>query len=152
MAKPKTAAQLRRIFGLGTTVKMSKSDLEDLAFDVSRGRTERLSKLTFEEANGLIVRLGGDAFPVSRSRRTRQYHRQLAGVQKLVSGPQRTYLDSLRKGRGISDEGFEKMCVRTIGMPKPRTTKEANIMIEALKSMNKRDRKPKAEPGREEAA
>ncbi|HUF02823.1 MAG TPA: hypothetical protein VMM38_01465 [Aridibacter sp.] len=142
--RKKTNAQIKRMFGLGRPLGCGKEELEELACDVTNGRTERLSKLTFDEANAMIERLGGDAFPVSRSLRTVQYHRQKAGVTQIVTPRQMKYLEDLAAKRNITDEGLERLCRKILGRGLPRTTKDANKVIEALKSMIARDAKPAA--------
>ncbi len=153
--RKKTHAQLKRIFGLGHKMRCSKEDLEELAYDVTKGRTSRLSKLTFDEANGVIERLGGEGLPVSPSRRTVQYRRQKAGVTQIMTPRQQRYLKDLADKRRISEEGLERLCRRILGKRAPRTTKDANKVIEALKSMIKRDAMPSAatgQDGKKEAA
>jgi hypothetical protein len=141
--QPKTVPQLRAIFGLAKKLNCGEEDLRELAADVSRGRVDRLSLISFDEANAMIVRLGGEAFSESRTpRRTINYHRQQAGVQQIAQPQHIEKMRKLAAGRGISDEGLQRMCRRMLkGNSWPRTTDETNKIIEALKAMNARDRR-----------
>jgi hypothetical protein len=141
MAKfqPKTNKQLRAIFGLAKNVNCGKEDLEELASDVSNGRVDRLSMLSFGEANAMIHRLGGNAFAGSTPRRTVNYHRQQAGVQQIAQASHLQLMRDLAAKRGISDEGLERLCRRMLKHPAPRTTDETNKIVEALKAMIARD-------------
>lgn len=146
--QPKAHFQIKRIFGLAKPLNCGEEDLRALAADVSGGRVERLSLLSFDEANAMIVRLGGEAFAKgSRTpRRTVNYHRQQAGVQQIAQADHLSKMDALAAGRGISPEGLERMCRKMLkGNSRPRTTSETNKIIEALKAMNKRDRQRRKE-------
>ncbi len=140
----KTHAQLQRIFGLAKPLGCTKEDLENLAFELTNGRVERLSTLTFREANAMIERLGGS--PLSQTPgRTLRHRRQKAGVPQIASHAQLEFLRKLAEARGITDDGFERLCRRMLrGQPRPRTTAEANKIIEAIKAMNRRDDKAHA--------
>jgi hypothetical protein len=144
---PKTTAQLRAIFGLGRKRRCTDEDLRELAYDVTSGRIERLSQLSFDEANSMITRLGGDAFTTSRvPRRTVNYHRQQAGVKQIAQSAHLHKMQELADGRGITEEGLKNLCRRMLGHYRPLTTSETNKIIEALKAMNARDAK-KAQEG-----
>lgn len=137
--KPKTHAQLQRIFGLGHKWGFGKEDLEELCWEISDGKIERLSFLTFDLANAMIERLGGEPFSAV-SRRTVNYRRQQAGISQIATKQQLRFLDELAEKRGISETGLERLCRRMLaGRPRPRTTIEANKIIEAIKAMNRRD-------------
>ncbi len=139
MTTPKTNSQLQRIFGLAKPLGCSKEDLEDLAFEISEGRVDRLSQLSFAEANAMIERLGGSLQSMTPAR-TLRYRRTKAGIPQIASHTQIALLKRLVDGRGISEEGLERLCRRMLkGQPKPRTTADANKIIEAIKSMNRRD-------------
>lgn len=135
----KTHAQLQRIFGLAKPLGCTKEDLEDLAFEITNGRVERLSLLSFDEANAMIERLGGS--PLSQTPgRTLRHRRQKAGVPQIASHAQIAMLRKIAEKRGITEEGLERLCRRMLrGQPRPRTTAEANKIIEAIKAMNRRD-------------
>ncbi|MBS1793378.1 MAG: hypothetical protein JSS81_05965 [Acidobacteria bacterium] len=137
----KTTAQNRAIFGLGAKLGCGKEELRELAYDVTGGRTDALSKLTFDEANGMIQRLGGRPFTKTfNSRRTENYHRQKAGVETIVTTEHLEKLSKLWFAKPHrTAEGLEALCQRINKTPKPRTAKECSRVIEAIKSMNKRD-------------
>ena len=138
--QPRSIKQNNAIFGLASKHGVDHESLRDLAAEVSDGRVDRLSMLSFEEANRMIHRLGGDPFAGNGSpRRTVNYQRQQAGVQQIAQPAQLSLMRDLAAGRGWSDESLEKFCLRVIKYPRPRTTAETNKIIEALKAMNKRD-------------
>jgi hypothetical protein len=143
--RPKENFQIRRIFGLAKPLNCGEDDLRELAADVSHGRVERLSMLNYDEANAMIVRLGGEPFDSSRTpRRTVNYHRQQAGVKQIAQPVHLEKMVRLADGRGISKDGLERLCRRMLkGNSWPRTTDETNKIIEALKAMNARDPKAK---------
>lgn len=135
-AIPKTTEQLRAIFGLGKKLNCAKEDLEEMA-------GKRLSALTFDEANAMIVRLGGDAFPTPAGpapRRTQNYHKQKQGIKTLVTAAQLTHLEDLWfKLPGRTAAGLAAISRRVNrGADRPRTTEECNRVIEAVKSMTAR--------------
>lgn len=149
MHTPKSNAQLGRIFGLAKPLNCTKEDLEDLAFEITNGRVERLSLLSFDEANAMIERLGGS--PLSQTPgRTLRHRRQKAGIVQIASHAQIAMLRKIAEKRGITEEGLERLCRRMLrGQPRPRTTAEANKIIEAIKAMNRRDEShPAAAAGR----
>ena len=112
-----------------------------LVSEVSGGRTESSAQLTREEANKLIKRLGGE--PISLSRRTQQLKRQEAGVKQIISHKQREYMFSIwNRFPHRHPSGLDKLCERTIKRQRPRTTEEANKVIEAIKAMNLRTLPP----------
>lgn len=139
--QPKTKEQMARIFGLARKqgVEFEDDDIRrGFAITVSSGRVERLSELSFDEANELIKNLGGDQFTAG-SKRTRNYHRQQAGVQQIATSSQIDLMKELAAGRNMSPQGLQTMGTRMLKHWPPRTTAETNKMIEALKSMNARD-------------
>lgn len=158
----KTNEQIRRMFGLASRPakeagREPKEFLEDLAIDVSGGPVERLSCLTFGQANEIIRRLGGEPLnpPGSNGgpRRTVSYRRRAAGIVQIATAAQLRLLNDLAAGRGITDAGLKNLCSKMIKKPAPRTTLEANKIIEAIKAMNARDnRKISAKPLTEEEA
>lgn len=139
MPKVKTHAQLARIFGLAKRLDLEKADLENLAWELTDGRTERLSSISFDEANKMIVRLGGDPLTSSVADRTLRHRRQKAGVVQIASAKQLQFMHDLAAGRGITDDGLQRLCYRMIDRPRVRTTNEASKVIEAIKAMNRRD-------------
>jgi hypothetical protein len=136
--KPKTHGQLQRIFGLAKPLNCGKQDLEELAYEISEGRVERLSLLSFDEANAMIGRLGGEPFG-ELARRTVNHRRQKAGIPQIATRRHLKLLYDLADRRGISEDGLGRLCRRMIQKTKPRTSAEANKIIEAIKAMNKRD-------------
>ncbi len=139
MPYPKTTRQLQAIFGLAKKRGLTKEAIEQIVFDITDARTDRISELHFPEANIIIVRLGGEAFaPLTRPRRTENYHRQKAGVSQVAQPGHLKFMHGLAAGRGMSADGLERLGTRMIKHWPPRTTAETNKMIEALKAMNKR--------------
>jgi hypothetical protein len=138
--QPKTNSQIGRIFGLAKQrgIDFDKETQADFAADVSNNRVDRLSLLSFDEANTLIKNLGGD--PLGRKpRRTENYHKQAAGVVTMATPQHLAKMDELAAKRGISTEGLERMCTRMKFGKRPRTAQACNAVIEALKSMIQRD-------------
>lgn len=160
MAKPqpKQNFQIRRMFGLAKPLAQQAGMevhefLSAMASHVTRDRTASLAELTWDEANGVITRLGGTAFSRQISRRTVNYRRQQAGVKAVETVAHLDFMDELRELNGMSPEGLEKMGTRMLGHWPPRTTEDGNKVIEALKSMLARKRRaaeneppPPAEP------
>lgn len=142
--KLKTTEQLRAVFGLGRKLGLEKSDLEELAADITGGRTDRLSLLSWEEANAMIRRLGGEPFSPSSGnptpRRTANYRKQRDGIVTMATPKALALMDDLAARRGMSPEGLERMCYRMLKSKRPRTAQGCNAVIEALKSMNARDK------------
>jgi hypothetical protein len=142
--EPITAEQRKRIFGLARALGMKSDAVAALTrsitgLGVDDGRTG-VSKLNWRQANECIVRLGGT--PHARqeiSRRTEQRRRQKTGVPALASAAQLTLIASLAQRRGITPDGLRRLCQRQLkGKERPTTSREANALIEALKSMNAR--------------
>lgn len=144
MAKQmKTLSQNKAIFALGGRLKCSHDDLRELAFDITSGRTASIKQLTFDEANGMIRRLGGRAFDRPNqfnSKRTEQYHKQKARVKTIVTPAQKGKIERLLQQRNIGADGYKLFCRRMLKHDEPRTTIEAKNIIEALKAMIARDR------------
>jgi galactokinase len=140
----KTKAQNSAIFGLGARLKCSHEDLRELAFDVTNGRTDQISELTFDEANGMISRLGGRPFvknPQFDSKRAEQHRKQEAGVETIATGTHKDFMRSLARKRGMDAAGLGDLSAKVNkGLREPRTSKEVNRVVEAIKAMNRRDR------------
>lgn len=136
--------QLRAIFGLARKRGLDKPDLEALAAETAG--VSRLSRLSFKDANRLIVRLGGEPFPLvspvadTTPRRTVNYRRQKAGVVALASPRHLEYLETLARNRGITPQGLDRLCMRMLRSRRPRTARGCNAVIEAIKSMMARDK------------
>lgn len=149
-AQPKTTEQLRAIFGLGKKLGFDKERLEELASVQTAGQVERLSLLSFDQANAMIVHLGGDAFPQSAlsdplsavPRRTVNHHKQKAGIVTMASPKALALMDRLAAERNMTPEGLERMCLRMLKKKRPTTAKGCSAVIEAIKKMNARDKKP----------
>lgn len=141
--QPKTTVQIKAIFGLAKSrgVEMDDETKSDLALAASTGRTDRLSFLSFDEANVLIKNLGGDPVPASGviPRRTLNHKKQEAGVVTMASWSHLNKMDELAFKRGMSPEQLQRLCMRTIKSKRPRTAQACNAVIEALKSMIQRD-------------
>ncbi len=139
--QPKSTDQLRAIFGLGKNLGMDKPDLEAVAAEVTAGRIERLSLLTFDEANAVIVRLGGESFPSPGhvAVRTANYRRQKAGVKQVETSRHLKLISDLAAKRNMSRAGLASLCMRIIKRASPATTAQGNMVVEALKAMNRRD-------------
>lgn len=141
----KSPLQIRALFGLAKAAAEKsgcdpKEYLEELASEITDGRVERLSLLSFDEANAMIRRLGGQTFTSVEPRRTVNHRRQEAGVPQIAQSAHLKLMADLARGRGIGDEGLERLCRRMLrGAARPRTTAETNKIIEALKAMNARD-------------
>jgi hypothetical protein len=137
-----TAAQRKSIFGL---MKARGVRTEEVALHVQaiagqtveEGKTG-ISLLTFRDANELIVKLGGVPH-ASKSRRTVQRLKKMAGIETVPSERQLKFIADLASQRGWSAEGLRGFIRRQTGHDTPQTTKQANAVAEALKSMNRRD-------------
>lgn len=159
--QPKTKDQIGRIFGLARKagLEMDEDAKAGIAVTVSAGRVDRLSQLSFDEANVAIKHLGGDVFdsPSSKGgvagasadgvvrgtpRRTVNHHRQQAGVKQIAQGPHIALMRRLAEGRNITEDGLKSLCRRMLqGREWPRTTDDTNKIVEALKAMNARDKR-----------
>lgn len=145
--QPKTTEQLRAIFGLGKNVGFDKEGLEALAFTMTEGQIERLSALSFDQANAMIRHLGGDPFPangVQVPRRTLNHQKQKAGVVTMASPGHLKKMDDLAAKRGMGAEQLQRLCMRTIKSKRPTTAIGCSKVIEALKAMASRDNERRA--------
>lgn len=142
---PKKHFQIQRLFGLAKP-KAELADIDtheylaDLAHGVTLGRTSSLKEITFEEANDMIEALGGVKFSLFKSRRTENYHRQQAGIKTIVTAAHLEKMTELWFAYPHRTEaGLIAICQRTIKVDHPRTAEECNKIVEAIKSMNKRE-------------
>jgi predicted subunit of tRNA(5-methylaminomethyl-2-thiouridylate) methyltransferase len=133
--KPKTNGQVRAIYAEAAKHGIDADLLHDVVADVTR-RTRSVKALTYIEAQRVIQRLKGKDFVPLR---TLQYRRQQAGVPQLVSKDQMNLIAELASQREWSIETLQKFCKRVCKREVPRTTADANKVIEALKSMNRRE-------------
>lgn len=139
MPKPRTLAQNRVIHSLLGKAGISPDLKAEMVARITNGRTTHSSEMYFHEANTLITELGGDA--VDSSRRTQQAHRQKAGIVQLITTEQHKRLEDLavdRWGEGWN-QPLSRLAWRMLKKNAPRTTVEANKLIEAIKAMNARD-------------
>lgn len=145
MSKLRTKAQNSRMHGLGGKLGLSHEDLRDFAFEYSGGRTDHTSELYIKEADNLINYLDSLANPKDAnqlSQRTINYHKQKAGIGTIETQAQLKLINDLWfKYSHRTASGLESICLRTIKIEKPRTTKEGNKIVEAIKAMNAREEK-----------
>lgn len=132
--KPKTYQQVRCIYGEAKRCGLDNDALHELVFDVTA--VSSLSILTYAQAQKVIERLKGRSFA---PRRTLQYRRQRAGIKQVVQESQLRLIAELAAQRHWTVDTLSKFCERQCKHPRPRTTDDANKVIEALKSMNKRE-------------
>lgn len=141
MPKLRTKSQNSKMFGLAAKCGLAHDDLRDYAAEISGGRTDHTSELYISEMDAIIHRLESVAQPKQPSRRTVNYRRQVAGVKQITTQPHLKMMNDLAQKRGMSADGLGDMSARVNdGERTPRTTKEVNNVIEALKAMNKRSR------------
>lgn len=135
-AREKTTNQVRAIHAEARKHGLDHDTLHDLIESVTK-RTRSIAALTHKEALAVIRQLKGKGFVPLR---TLQYRRQQAGVQQLVQPTQLTLIAELASQRGWSAEALQSFCQRQCKRTRPRTTTDANKVIEALKAMNQRDK------------
>jgi hypothetical protein len=99
-------------------------------------RAVSIAALTYAEAERVIQRLKGRSFVPLR---TLQYRRKRAGVQQIITPDHEKKIAALASQRHWSAESLVNFCKRQCGHHPLRTTADANKVIEALKSMNKRE-------------
>ncbi len=131
----KTYSQVKAIFAEARKRGLDNEALHDMVESITR-RTRSISSLSYAEAQKVIQRLKGDEF---KPLRTLQYHRQKAGIKQLVQDAQLTLIAELASQRNWSAESLTKFCRRQCRHDRPRTTEDANKVIEGLKAMNKRE-------------
>lgn len=137
-ANEKTVNQVRAIFGLAKERGLNSETLHML-IEAETGK-ESIKDLTFSEANKAIQAMGGRTFEAQRApRRTEQYRRQRTGSKQIATKEQFTLIGRLASQRNWTPESMVSFCQRTIRTDRPKTTKQANVIIEALKAMNTRD-------------
>jgi hypothetical protein len=144
-----TDSQRRAIFGLAKRNGLDDETIRS-AVEAVTGRTvdfqhTGISDLSFSEANGVMVKLGGVPFA------SRELHRQRAkaeikrAVRKGGNPDIKSQLDliaelaSQREQMRGKPEALKAFCKRCIKKDAPTTTTEATIIIEALKAMNRRE-------------
>lgn len=140
MSKPKKHFQIQRMFGLAKSKAEhawmgTKEYLEQTA-------GKRLSELTFDEANAVIVALGGDAFAAyGGSKRNENYKKQSAGIKTVETPVHVEFIRKLAAKRSMTESGIASMASRMHLPWPPNTTEQGNKIAEALKAMNARDAK-----------
>lgn len=134
-SRPKSTGQLKAIFGEGRKCGLDDDGIRDVVEDVTK-RTRHVSELSYTEAERVIERLKGKSFV---PRRTLQYRRAKQGIKQVVQEGQLKLIADLATQRNWSAEGLVKFCRHQCGHHPLRTTEDANKVIEALKSMNRRD-------------
>jgi DNA-directed RNA polymerase subunit F len=134
-AQPKTHGQVKAIFAEGKKRGLDGESLRDTVESVTR-RTRHIRDLTYSEAEQIIQKLKGEGFV---PRRTLQYRRAKQGIKQVVQESQLKLIAELASQRNWSAETLKNFCKRQCKHERPRTTEDANKVIEALKSMNKRD-------------
>ena len=145
--RPKTVNQVRCIYGEARRHGLDDEALHELVASVLmescqgssptvREGAVSIASLTYAQAEAVIQRLKGRGFV---PRRTLQYRRQKAHVHQLVTREQLTLIAELASQRNWSAQTLADFCRRQCKAEKPRTTGDANKVIEALKAMNKRE-------------
>lgn len=140
LAAPKTPAQVKRIWGLARERGLDSDELHAVVEDATRegalpGKTS-IRLLTAAEADRVIERLGGQAL---QSRRTVQHRRKRAGILAVATQAQLDLMRDLARQRNWSEEALADFSRRQCGHYPPRTTAQANKVIEPLKAMIARD-------------
>lgn len=138
----RTKGQNKLMFSVAAQVGVSHDDLREWTFEITNGRTEHTSELYYAQAVEIINRLQALANPHQTPRRTTNYRRAKTGVINIDVAAQAKLLNELWfEYPTRTASGLESLCLRTIKIEKPRTTKEFNPIIEAVKSMNNREEK-----------
>lgn len=134
--KLRATSQIRAIFAQGHKCGLDDEGIRDVVESVTR-RTRSIRELTHAEAEAVIKQIKGNEFiPL----RTLQYHRQKQGVKQLATRAQLDLIAQLASQRaGWTAQTLVDFCKRQCGHHLPRTTDEANKVIEGLKAMNRRD-------------
>ncbi len=142
MPKFRTKAQNSLMFGLAAKAGVSHDDLREWTSEITNGRTDHTSELYYGEAVEIIDRLQKFVNPDETPRRTVNYRKQKTGVKTIETQAQLKKINDLWFAiPGRTASGLESICLRTIKIEKPRTTKEGNKIVEAIKSMNAREEK-----------
>jgi hypothetical protein len=143
-----TDSQRRAIFGLAKQHGLDREGLRLVVEGVVNREIESertgVSTLTFVEANRVIDKLGGVPFAGRREIRTRSENgvKRMARPAKSAVASQLDYIAFLASQRPEMrgrPEALTAFIQRMIKKEIPGTTEEANVVIEALKAMNRRD-------------
>jgi len=148
--KPRDLEQNKAIHALLGKHGFDKEAKAEMVVDITGGRTESTAEMSFDEANVMIKRLGGEAIhdtsPAAVKRRTRQYHHQKAGVVNIDIAASKKKLAELWSAvPGRTDAGLSALATRMLKHYPPRTTAEYGKVIEAVKAMNARGSAPPKE-------
>ena len=142
--QPKKHFQIQRMFGLAKApADMYGGDIHDhlsaIAHVETNGRTGSLKELTFDEANKVIVALGGEPFRAyGNSKRNENYKKQAAGIKTIETDAHLRKIDDLAAKLGWDADRLRGFCQRQIKRDVPTTTEEGNKVLEGLKAMVKR--------------
>lgn len=118
---------------------MTDEDFREMIFDMTNGKSESSSALSFDQKNEVISKLGGT--PFTKSLRDINRQRAKTGVENIDTRLQEKLLNDLWFAFPYrTPGGLEKICLSTIKRAKPLTTKDFNKVIEAVKDMNKPER------------
>ena len=116
--QPKKPFQIQRMFGLARKPADAaripvKEYLEEIAAGVTRGEIERLSELSFDQANDVIARLGGTPFSKKGlSKRTENYRKQAAGIKTIETDAHVEFIRKHAERRNMTEEGIAKLAAR----------------------------------------
>lgn len=140
----RTKLQNASIHQRRSVTKITDENYRVLVFNLTNGRTETSAEMTTQEADELIKALGG--VPPVRSRRTQQRRNKAAGVIGLITPAQTQTLNALAEARwGVNfAQPLQSLCQRMHRRKSPRTSKQAQSLIEAIKAMQARDQKTAA--------
>lgn len=142
---PRTNAQNKALHSLLSKHGFDADSKAEMVYFYTDGRTERSSEMSFDEANRMIHKLGGQPFTATpsisgKSRRAVNLKNQKAGIKSIVSPTHIDLMNRLWRLRdGRTPEGLKALSQRIIRKDKPATSTECNKVIEAIKSMNSRD-------------
>lgn len=134
----RTTNQNRALHKLLSKHRFTNEDKAEMVFDVTNGRTEHSSEMSFDECNAMIERLGGTPFWSKQNRHTQYFPKNVIGI---ISPQAKEKIAEERNKRpqlaGV--EAWHRFCQRTIKKNEPRTVTDGQKIIEALKAMNRRD-------------
>lgn len=119
---------------------MTDSDFREWIFDLTNGKSESSSDLSFEQKNHIISKLGGTPFESKQKRRTQYF----TNVKKMITADQKAKIEDLCIVRGMSSDGLKSLCTRMLKKAYPTTVQEGQKVIEAIKAMIERDAQKEA--------
>ena len=132
----KTVAD-RQHAGMWGLVKKNMTDQEfrEWIFELTGGKSESSSDLSFDQKNYIISKLGGTPFESKQKRRTQYF----PNVKKMVTKEQLDKIDDLCTLKGIGKDGLKSLCNRMLKVDHPRTVSDGQKIIEAIKAMIERE-------------